>query len=106
MALRHYQTQMLRTAFERVGILFEIWEIFDDSNPYGNVGEDLLVSRHGDRQGFIFQNEDGGRLLWTAPAENPAQKRRVMATHALKSEDDADKIVRDYILIFSGPLVA
>lgn len=106
MKLRHHQTHMLLTAFKRAGILFEVWEIADDSNPYGHAGEDLIISRHGDRQGFIFQNEDGGRLLWTAPSENPSQKRRVIATHVLKTEDDAEDIVRQYNLIFGGPLVA
>jgi hypothetical protein len=97
---------MLVSAFERAGILFEVCEIVDDSNRFGHAGEDLLVSRHGDRQGFIFQNEDGGRLLWAAPPENPALKRRVIAAHVLKSADDADNILREYSLIFGGPLVA
>ncbi|NQE51867.1 hypothetical protein [Herbaspirillum rubrisubalbicans] len=106
MKLRHSQTEALLAAFRRAGIYFQVWEITDDSNPYGHAGEDLIISRHGDRQGFIFQNENGGRLLWTAPAEIPSQKRRVIATHDLLSEEDAEKIVLQYSLIFGGPLVA
>jgi hypothetical protein len=102
--LRHPQVQTLLKTFKHAGLLFEVWQIIDDSNPYGYSGEDLIISCHGERNGFIFQDEDGGRLLRTAPPENPSQKRRELAVHPLRNENDAWIIVTKYNLIMGGPL--
>jgi len=103
---RYPQVELLINAFRMMGLEFERWEVTDDSNRFAYAGEDFLLSRHGERNGFVFQNKDGGILLHVGPSENPNFKYRIVTTLPLQNADDAYKIATKYNLIFGGPRVA